>query len=317
MYNGNKDTRHHRFFKLFIAWVINFFVSGFHIVQAQDAVQQHADSLLSIATRAPTTELKIEGLLAVSIFWSDRDTVKAYKYLEAARQQMGKSPSAFQQGLYQLYLANILMEYDQEQAKKVFIHADSLLATNHSHKSYTYRSKLWNNYGVIIQTEDKGKEFMNIVLTKSLPYARLSGDSAAVSYQFQNVAIQLGDVQDYAGAADYYQKALLALRHLPGQAEHKLEIFSNSAKNAIFLRDYSQAKKHIDSAQRFVSIIPHSTAIPAFYCTELRYFRHMKKYQEALQSYRKGVFAAEQLGNQYMLMDLNYEIHLLYKEHRE
>ena len=310
----NKDTNHKRFFKLFIAWLVAFCAFGFRISQAQDAVQQYSDSLLNSALKAPTTELKIEGLLGVSIFWSDRDTAKAYKYLEAARQQMGKSPIAFQQGLYQLYRANILMEYDQQQAKRVFLHADSLLATDQSQKSYRYRAKLWNNYGVLIQSEDKGKEFMNTILTKTLPYARHAGDSAQVAYQFQNVATQLADVQDYAGAADYYQKALHTLRNLPGQAEHKLEIFSNSAKNAVLLRDYVRAKIHIDSAQRFVKIIPHSTAIPAFYRTKLTYFRHIKDYQKALQSYRKGVTAAQQLGNQYMLMDLNFELHLLYKE---
>src|SRR5690606_1861224 len=35
---------------------------------------------------------------------------------------------------------------------------------------------------------------------------------------------------------------------------------------------------------------------------------------KALQSYHKGIASAEQLGNHYMLMDLNYELHLLYKE---
>src|SRR5690606_8500056 len=166
----------------------------------------------------------------------------------------------------------------------------------------------------VLQKEDKGKEFINTILTKTLPYARHAGDSAQVAYQFQNVATQLADVQDYAGAADYYQKALHTLRNLPGQAEHKLEIFSNSAKNAILLRNYALAKTHIDSAQRFVKIIPHSTFIPAFYRTKLIYFRHIKDYQKALQSYHKGVTAAQQLGNQYILMDLNYELHLLYKE---
>ena len=310
----NKDTNHNRFLNLLIAWVVTFFVFGFHIVQAQNAVQQYSDSLLNSARNAPTTELKIERLLGVSIFWSDRDTVKAYKYLEAARQQMGKSPTDYQKGLYQLYHANILMDFKPQEAKAEFLMADSLLARDTTPSSYKYRARLWNNYGVVLQKEDKGKEFMNTILTKTLPYARLAGDSAQVAYQFQNVAIQLADVQDYAGAADYYQKALHTLRNLSGQAERKLEIFSNSARNAVLLRDYAQAKIHIDSAQRFVEIIPHSTFIPAFYRTKLMYFRHIKSYRKALQSYHKGVASAEQLNDQYMLMDLNYELHLLYKE---
>src|SRR5690606_18762522 len=312
----NNNTDNIRTFRLSIIWIVMLNMFGFYIAQAQDAVMQYSDSLLNRARKAPTTELKIERLLGVSIFWSDRDTVKAYQYLEAARQQMGKSPTDYQKGLYQLYRANILMEYDQQQAKRVFLRADSLLATDQSQKSFRYRARLWNNYGVVLQKEDKGKEFINTILTKTLPYARHAGDSAQVAYQFQNVATQLADVQDYAGAADYYQKALHTLRNLPGQAEHKLEIFSNSAKNAILLRNYALAKTHIDSAQRFVKIIPHSTFIPALHRTKLLYFRHIKHYQKALQSYHKGVTAAQQLGNQYILKDLNHELHLLHQERR-
>lgn len=313
----NKDTNLNRFFKLFIAWVVTFCGFGVSIALAQDAVQQYSDSLLNNARQAPTTELKIERLLEVSIFWSDRDTVKARQYLEEAHGLMGKSPTDYQIGLYKLYSANILMDYDEDQAKRVFFYADSLLATDQSKKSFGYRAKLWNNYGVVLQKEDKGKEFINTILTKTLPYARRAGDSAQVAYQFQNVAIQLADVQDYAGAADYYQRALHTLRNLSGQAEHKLEIFSNSAKNAVLLRDYARAKIYLDSARRFVKIIPHSTAIPAFYRAELAYFRHIKDYQNALQSYHKGISSAEKLDDQYMLMDLNFELHLLYKERGE
>src|SRR5690606_25770422 len=93
---------------------------------AQDAVARYADSLLEKARQAPTTALKIEGLLDVSIFWIDHDTAKAYQYLAEARGKMGKSPSDLQKGLYHLYHANILMDYEPHRAKAEFNVADSL-----------------------------------------------------------------------------------------------------------------------------------------------------------------------------------------------
>src|SRR5690606_17238439 len=112
-------------------------------------------------------------------------------YLAEARGKMGKSPSDLQKGLYHLYHANILMDYEPHRAKAEFTVADSLLAGDSSPKSYRYRAKLWNNYGVVLQREDKSAEFMEIIIDKTLPYARLAGDSAQVGYQLQNMGMLL------------------------------------------------------------------------------------------------------------------------------
>src|SRR5690606_28067799 len=113
-------------------------------------VSQYADSLLDIANKAPNKQLKIEGLLDVSACWIDHDTVKAYHYLEEAHRLMKVPPTLYQQGLYHLYHASIVMEFRPEAAKAEFITADSLLESDTSAKSYFYRSKLWNNYGMLL-----------------------------------------------------------------------------------------------------------------------------------------------------------------------
>src|SRR5690606_9192958 len=158
--------------------------------------------------KAPSTALTIERLLDVSHFWSGRDTTKAYQYLAEARKLMDTPPTTYQQGLYLLYHGGILMDYDKPKAKEAFLAADSLLGKGDSRKHYFYRAKLWNNYCVMIQTEDQDEAFMNIVLDKALPYARLSGDSISVAYQLHNIAIQMENVVNYEGAANYYKAAM-------------------------------------------------------------------------------------------------------------
>lgn len=303
-------------FWLTAAWgilSICLFLSG-NVRAQEDATAAYADSLLNNAMEAPSTELKIERLLDVSRFWSTRDTTKAYQYLAEVRQLMDNPPTDYQQGLYQLYLANILMEYDPEQAKNALLTADSLLAKGDSPKHYFYRSKLWNNYNVIIQTEDRDEEFMSNTLEKALPYARLSGDSLSVSYQLHNIAIQMENVIDYSGAAEYYEAAMRTIRHTPGAADQKMEIFSNAARNEILRRDYDQAKIYLDSARSFLPLLPHSTFLPSFYRTELVYYRHQNNQEKALQSYHKGVEAAKRLGDAYILSDLNFELYALYRD---
>src|SRR5690606_33474070 len=144
----NKEVRNNGIHQLCIIWTTLLYLTTGLNLSAQDAVIRYSDSLLYNAHKAPTTELKIEKLLNISIFWIDYDTVKAYQYLEKARRLMGKSPTDYQKGLYHLYHANILMDFESQKAKAEFSTADSLLASNTTTKSYRYRSKLWNNYGV-------------------------------------------------------------------------------------------------------------------------------------------------------------------------
>ena len=305
----------HKSFNFLRAWIITFCLFCVSIVQAQDAVTQYSDSLLNNAHKAPTTELKIEALLNVSIFWIDYDTVKAYQYLEEAHGLMEEPPTDYQKGLYHLYHANILMDFEPQKAKVEFSIADSLLARNSAPKSYLYRSKLWNNYGVVLQKEDKGAEFMEVIVNKAIPYARLSGDSAQVGYQLQNMAMLMSNLSDYKRADNYYKQALNTTLVVPNRKEERLDIFINAARNALFMKDQAQARSYLDSAKSYVGHLPHSaTSIPAYYRTELTYYKHRGDKQKVLENYEEGISAAEKLGNAYMLKDLNFELSAFYKD---
>lgn len=290
-------------------------VLGCYTVYAQDAVTQYSDSMLNNARKAPTAALKIEGLLDVSLFWIDYDTMKAGRYLDEARRQMGNPPTDYQKGLYHLYHANILMDFEPQKAKAEFSTADSLLARDASSKSYRYRSKLWNNYGVVLQKEDNSAAFMEIIVNKTIPYARLAGDSAQVGYQLQNMAILMSNLSNHKKAADYYMQALETMRTLPESEEDKMDIFINAAKNALLMEDLGQARSYLDSAKRYVQDLPHSTtSVPTYYRTELTYFKHMRNREKVLESYGKGILAAEKLGDAYMLKDLNFELSTFYRD---
>lgn len=303
------------FFQLKITWIVTLFVFAFYVGSAQDAVQQYSDSILNNAYKAPTTALKIEELLNVSIFWIDHDTVKAYQYLEEAHQLMDKPPTDYQKGLYHLYHANILMDFEPQKAKAEFLKADNLLAKNTSPKSYLYRSRLWNNYGVVLQKEDKSAEFMEVIVHKTIPYARLAGDSAQVGYQLQNVAMLMSNQSDYKKADHYYRQALKATYTITDRKEERLDIFINAARNALLMKERTQARTYLDSASLYIRLLPHSaTSIPTYYRTELSYYKLMGDKQKVLKNYEDGVSAAKKLGNTYMLKDLSFELSTFYKD---
>ena len=247
----NNNTDKIWMLRLPIIWIIILNLFGFSTVTAQDAINQHADSLLNIANKAPNKQLKIEGLLDVSVFWIDYDTIKAHHYLEEAHKLMKVPPTAYQKGLYHLYHANIVMDFRPEEAKVEFITADSLLKKDASAKSYFYRSKLWNNYGMILQRANKNDEFMAVITKKSIPYARLSGDSVQVGKQLQNVGILFFNFFDYKKAAEFYKKALQATLTLDKNKQIRLDIFINAAKNEIHLKDLPKARAFLSRASCF------------------------------------------------------------------
>src|SRR5690625_6986938 len=89
------------------------------------------------------------------------------------------------------------MDYKPEKAKTEYQLADRLLANEETPKAYLYRSKLWNNYGVVLQKEDKSAEFMEVIVNKTIPFARKSGDSLQVGYQLQNMAMLMSNQSNY------------------------------------------------------------------------------------------------------------------------
>lgn len=285
-------------------------------IKAQDsiAVNKLADSLLNIASDTQDKELKYEKLLEVSKFWSYHDTTKAYQALKNAKKWMSNPPSDFQQGLYHLHYAYILTETNAKAAKEQLLLADSLLKKGDSKKHYYYLAKTWNNYGVLIQQEDKNEEFMKNVINKSLPYARLSGDSSEVAYQLHNIAVQMENIVDYQSASDYYKKAIITIRNTSGTQERKMEIFSNAARNEIFLRNFKQAREYLDSARNIVPEVSYSTTVPYYYRTEFLYYRHQKDKVKALKNYEIALHSAKKLNDAYLMTDLNFEMYAFYRD---
>ncbi len=63
------------------------------------ATLKYADSLLRLTDQSPNDSIKIERLLNLSFFWSDRDSSKASHYIAEAQRVMGASLNNYQKGL--------------------------------------------------------------------------------------------------------------------------------------------------------------------------------------------------------------------------
>ncbi len=309
-------TRKYSFtFGFLLVW--SSWISTWAHAQTDLAVTRYTDSLLRLAQQAPTDDQRFERYLELSFYWSDRDTTTAFGYLSEAKKAAGSHLTGFQVGLLYLYTANIVFTHDVERAKSVYMQADSCLAGYTSATAYRYRSKAWNNYGILFQVTDSAERYMRILIDRAIPYARLAGDSAAVGDGFLNIGLLLANVQDYRKADEYYRQAIHTYSKIPGSEEHKLTVFVNASRTAILARHFPRARNYLDSAAKVFKAIPHSAFAAHYLRNEGMYYRHMQQKDKALSMFREAIRYAGLLNDQQILRDIYFEMYAVYRDHGE
>jgi len=291
--------------------------NGVFAQQIDKATLRFSDSLLRQAMKAPDDSVKMERLLDLSFFWCDRDTARAFHFIREARKVMGSKPNNYQQGLLQHFTANIVYTHDIERAKSLYMQAERYLSGSRFRRAYYYRAKAWNNYGTLLQIQDSASRYMNILVGKAIPYARLAGDSIAVGVNLHNIGMLLSNVQDYNKAESYYGQAQKALSRFSDAEEDKLTLFVNASKNALLSGAVSKARAYLDSARYQFIRIPHTNYAPHYYRTEGVYYRHVGNKTRALSNLFEGIAAAERLSDEYLLRDINFEIYATYRDFGE
>ena len=281
--------------------------------QTKSPEQIYADSLLSLAETAESDSLKISRYLELSNFWSDRDTTAAFHYLRQAKEIMPPQ-DPYYNGLLHFYAAGIYFDREIERGKKEYMEAEKFLSKDLSPVAYRFRARLWNNYGALLQRQDREEEYIKILLDQSIPFAQQAGDSILVANNYQNIALIFMNITDYPKADEYYRKAIKSLSRYPRANEEKLTAFVNAAKNAIYSRNFPAAQLYLDSAKVQSQIIPHSLYMPVFYGASGMYYRHQKRWKESLQQLDKGLELARQYLDHRTASSILFEKYALYKE---
>lgn len=293
--------------------VVLYLMPVFAFSQETDNATVYADSLLKLARQAKTDSARIRHYLELSNFWSDRDTAKAFSYVREARRFMPEQDSYYQ-GLTHFYTAGIYFGVDRERAKREYQRAENRLKKYNHAEAYRFRARTWNNYGILLQAAEQEKAYLDILLNKTIPLAVRAQDTLLLVQYYYNVGMVLMNTTDYAKADQYYQRALKGLSAYPKAHEERLTAFVNAAKNAVYRRSYKQAKTYLDSARIQAAVIPHSLYLPAFYRTEGNYFRHVKRYSEALASFDRGLAVAHELRDEFYVADILFEKCILFQD---
>ena len=284
-------------------------------IMVQDSVpDRHSDSLLQLARNATDREIKFERYLDLSLYWSELDTVRAYAYLGEARKSLGPHINSFHQGVLLQYSANVVFANDLDRALSEYLRADSLLAGYRSPRAYQYRSKLWNNYAILMQVADSSVQYMSIIIDKVIPYAQAAKDSMAVANALMNIGLAMMNANDYENADQYYQRAIRAFAPLAHSEEGRFTANVLAARNAIFSKRLQEARAYLDAASQVFNTIPYSLYGPHYYRTEGSYYRHIKDRDRALSMFQKAIDLGSRNNNDQILRDIYFEEYALYRD---
>ena len=298
-----------------------FSIAGPVYAQTGDRLGQYSDSLYRQLGRLENQEEKAVALLDLSFFWSDHDFTKALHYISEAKNLLGaKKQTAYYGGLIAFYTASVYFDNDPNKAKELYMEAERLLQKvdkAQKLKAARYRARIWGSYGALLQREDKANQYVDILLDKVIPLAEQTEDVTLIGNNYQNVAMNLMNLQEYAKAAQYYSKALSLLRGREDASEEKLTVYVNAARNALYAKDYDQSKMMLDTAYLIANLIPNSTYVPMYHTVAGSYYADTKNFEKAHQHLSEGLVTAKKLNNDELISTILYDQFKAYQQNRQ
>lgn len=296
-----------------------FFLCGAGQVygQSENQLVRYGDSLYRELDHIKNREGKAVALLDLSFFWSDHDTTKALHFISEAGNLLGtKMQTDYYGGLIAFYSASVYFDKDPNRAKDLYMEAERLLKnadTGQEAKTVRYRARLWGSYGALLQREGKANAYVGILLDKVIPLAEQTGDMTLLGINYQNVAMNLMNLQEYAKADQYYRKALSLLRK-KNAPEERLTLYVNAARNALFAKDYRQSEKMLDTASMIAAQIPNSIYIPMYHSVSGSYYVAVKNHKRAHEHFSKGLVAAKRQKNDERIATVLYDQFKAYQQ---
>lgn len=231
--------------------------------QSKQELNQYGDSLYRQLQQVNDQEEKTHALLDLSFFWSDYDSTKAFGYIKEAEALLGKnSNTPYYQGIVNFYRAAINFDVDPVKAKEQYMEAERYLKEVNDERKVQathYRARLWGSYGALLQREGKPHEYVEVLLGKVIPMAKQIKDSTVMGNNYQNVAMALMNLQKYTTAGHYYKEALALLQGRKDADEQRFTLFVNTARNALYSKEYTESRALLDSAARIANLIPTSS----------------------------------------------------------
>ena len=233
------------------------------IVSVFSAGAQEIQDLTERVENSRTNVEKFHALMKLSDYWSYRDTAKAIQTLREAKPLI--DGDNFLQGVHLFFEAGVYYGYDNPKSQRFYMEADAYLEKFETPEAYRYRARLWHNYGALEQQADNDQAFMDITLTRCIPYALKSGDDDLLMGYFTNVGMIFYNHKEYDKALEYYEKALSLVRSTRHETESLLWTFLNMFDVYFYTDNKEKARRTLQKAEDLLARIPEKKLAGVFY----------------------------------------------------
>jgi two-component system NarL family sensor kinase len=271
----------------------------------------YADSLRSVLRQSRNDTAKIRTLFLLSDYYSDKDSVSAFKYVNQAAVLSKKHP--YYQALTQFYRAGIFFEFDYSKSESLYLSAERLLRPFKNKDALIYRSRCWANYGALRQRQDDEKKYIQVLTDYAIPLAVQAGDSIRVARSYQNLGMIFSNQLDYPKAEKYYKSAISILENAGNKSLELVDAYVFGAKNYVYQKNYPPVKPMLDSASAILSSDPESAYWTELYMVEGMYYSRLRQFGQAFKSFDKGLEIARRLKRPYDVTSISLQKYFSYK----
>ena len=260
----------------------------------------------SVETRLKTEQsdsLKAKMNFLLVDAWVMRDTARARQHLYAGRALSKKYP--YLEGISYAVEGVFYYTIDLDRSEAAYHKADALLEKFTTKEAYYVRTNIWRNCAIIQQRRDDNRSYVDIMLNKTLPLAKLTGNKALIGSQYVSVAEAFMDLEQHDQAEAYLNKAI---ENMQGEAEPaRLVIAYNRAvENYIKLGKLDKAKVTLDQTKDLLQPYPQSDLYAGHYLSEGLYYNELNQFERALESFEKGIAAAKGPNKNYKIKEIRF-----------
>ncbi len=274
-----------------------YFTISFAQVQLPVNTDRYQDSLNTILSSGNKDDDKAMAGFLLCDSWYRKDTVTAKQYLDKAK--LFAKKNAFLNAIYFYYKANMTCVTSIEEAEIYYMMGDTALGKFDSKDANIYKAKIWHNYGVMQQLKDDNKAFADILLNKSIPYAKQSADSVYLGKCFFDLGLAFKNMGQNKKVKEYCAIAIEILRKANAPVDQQVAVYITAAETGVLLNELDEAKKNLDSAKKILHPFPDSRYFIDYYASEGMYLNVKGSYDESLKSIEKGILLAKSSNLRY------------------
>ncbi|MRG48901.1 hypothetical protein GFS24_27570 [Chitinophaga sp. SYP-B3965] len=261
----------------------------------------YADSVTQVLQKETNDSIKAK-LNFILLYCNLDDSAKADHHLMEGRRYGQKYPLMLAQSY--AHEGYLYFNKDISRSEVAYLKVDSILQKDTSKNGYLVRSNAWQNYAVLQQVKDDDATFVDIVLNKAIPLAKLSGDSVLLGSEYTNVALAFTNTEQYDKAEEYFNDAIAILKSASKEHSRLLIAYYRAGENKINLGKYEEAKIILDTMAVLLAPYPETELYAGYYLVEGLYHHKMKQYDSALISYDKGITSAAGVNGKYRIDEL-------------